>query len=582
MGGLPIHVRAAHLLRLLAVLLLAAMTLAPKAAPAAASTGNPQILASCVARAMPGDRPEVLFAARDRFACGAKQAALGPGSFWVRFAHLPAPPEDGSPQLLSYLPGMQANADMFVLEASGAIHHQTLANTQLSRFTQIGGRVVIPFASTDRPAAAVLLRLDKAVNITGLLYEPRVTDTEASHRVDLSEMALYASFAGLGIALLAYNLVLWLTMRERYRLIYCLSVLAMLTYVFSHSGALNLFLPQVGTASRFRLNYVALSFLAVFSLRFIVDFLHEDRAPRWLDRIISTTGAAMLIAGVMVALVPFEWMHLADRIYLATFMPVPVLMILLTVYGWRHDRHAMRVLALAWSPPAVMALVRIAHSANLIPFSMLVEHSVVIAMGSEALLSSLAMSLRIKQIADERDLARAEENAARRLAEADPLTGLQNRRGLLRNALEWQSAEPLRLMLVDIDNFKRVNDIHGHDIGDDVLREVAAVLAARLEIRGTLARMGGEEFALLGAVREIPEGLALALLNDVRNARMPEGLQITISIGIADGMVNDEASWRDLYRRADTALYEAKRQGRNRAAHAPAPEQPALPQAAVA
>lgn len=168
------------------------------------------------------------------------------------------------------------------------------------------------------------------------------------------------------------------------------------------------------------------------------------------------------------------------------------------------------------------------------------------------------------------------------LAQTDPLTGLLNRRALLDNALQWGSREWLRLILVDIDHFKAINDEFGHTQGDEVLREVANVLAVRAEIRGSVARMGGEEFALLGTVDELTEGIALAILTDMRNAVMPHGRQVTVSIGVAEGPISSEADWRDLYQRADQALYEAKRNGRNRLIHASEVRVPDLHQGAAA
>lgn len=167
------------------------------------------------------------------------------------------------------------------------------------------------------------------------------------------------------------------------------------------------------------------------------------------------------------------------------------------------------------------------------------------------------------------DLLRLQKNA-RDLALSDPLTGLLNRRALIDNALELGSQAPLRLLVVDIDHFKAINDAHGHDMGDAVLCEVAERLAIRAELMGSVARIGGEEFAILGRVDELPEALALGLLQDVRTSAMPHGGTVTVSLGVAEGPVLGEDDWRDLYQRADRALYEAKRDGRNRAVQAEA------------
>jgi diguanylate cyclase (GGDEF)-like protein len=180
------------------------------------------------------------------------------------------------------------------------------------------------------------------------------------------------------------------------------------------------------------------------------------------------------------------------------------------------------------------------------------------------------MSYRIKLITAERDRARADERAARQLANVDSLTGLLNRRALLEQLIEWRSPEPLRLLLVDIDRFKSVNDRHGHLVGDEVLRAVAEVLAIRADLNASVARLGGEEFALIGAAAELPEAVALGIIADIRSRPMADGVRVTVSVGMAEGPVRGEDEWRELYRRADAALYQAKSDGRNRAVHAPA------------
>lgn len=160
------------------------------------------------------------------------------------------------------------------------------------------------------------------------------------------------------------------------------------------------------------------------------------------------------------------------------------------------------------------------------------------------------------------------QQQTRELARTDPLTSLLNRRALLDHALAIGENVPLRLMLIDIDHFKKINDRHGHDMGDAVLVAVAEILARRAEIRASVARIGGEEFAILGSVEELPESLALALLADIRTAAMPHGKQVTISLGMSIGMIGAETDWRDMFNRADAALYKAKTNGRNRIEHA--------------
>lgn len=158
-----------------------------------------------------------------------------------------------------------------------------------------------------------------------------------------------------------------------------------------------------------------------------------------------------------------------------------------------------------------------------------------------------------------------ERHRSSELARCDPLTGLANRRALLEQFSCWARGDAaIRLMVIDIDRFKEINDRFGHDMGDDVLRAFSELL--RLHARGSIcaARLGGEEFALLAPASLLDPALALQLLGEIRGAYMPHGEGITASIGVAEAKVSDPADWTALYRKADRALYAAKEDGRNR------------------
>ncbi|KAA2285071.1 GGDEF domain-containing protein [Arenimonas fontis] len=154
------------------------------------------------------------------------------------------------------------------------------------------------------------------------------------------------------------------------------------------------------------------------------------------------------------------------------------------------------------------------------------------------------------------------------MATLDPLTGAPNRRALeveLPEAVQHhrQRAEPMALAVLDLDHFKRINDRHGHEIGDRVLVDLVARIQGVLRKRDRLFRLGGEEFVLL--LPATSAGGARAALEKVRRAveAQPMGpdLRATVSVGVA--MLAAEDDWPSLLARADEAMYEAKRRGRN-------------------
>lgn len=164
------------------------------------------------------------------------------------------------------------------------------------------------------------------------------------------------------------------------------------------------------------------------------------------------------------------------------------------------------------------------------------------------------------------DLNKAERHATtlQLAANTDTLTGLPNRRMLNALVEDWLKYRPLFCaLLVDIDYFKEVNDAHGHDRGDAVLRSLAEMLKLQTREVDVVGRWGGEEFLLLLAVQSAEDGFEMAerLRRNVESLQ-PTGLPITISLG---GTINRVS--RDdldaLVKRADQALYQAKAAGRN-------------------
>jgi diguanylate cyclase (GGDEF)-like protein len=161
------------------------------------------------------------------------------------------------------------------------------------------------------------------------------------------------------------------------------------------------------------------------------------------------------------------------------------------------------------------------------------------------------------------------------LATHDDLTGLLNRREMERVLTdELERAErynrPLSLVLIDLDHFKRVNDSHGHQVGDLVLRHLASLLTGQTRAVDHVARYGGEEFALIEVETDAPGALLSAerIRAGLEGSPCPVpglegGLSITLSAGVATYPQHGLAA-ESLLRAADRALYEAKARGRNR------------------
>jgi diguanylate cyclase (GGDEF)-like protein len=158
----------------------------------------------------------------------------------------------------------------------------------------------------------------------------------------------------------------------------------------------------------------------------------------------------------------------------------------------------------------------------------------------------------------------------------DPLTGLLNRNALAPRFVELSlqarlANQPVCLVLCDVDNFKEVNDQHGHDRGDAVLRDVAYTLRKQLRSFELIYRLGGEEFLVVLPGMDHVGGLEIAQrLRAAVEQAQPTGIPVTISLGLSD-RCGEQVDYDVLFKAADEALYDAKRAGRNRVAVAPSP-----------
>lgn len=202
----------------------------------------------------------------------------------------------------------------------------------------------------------------------------------------------------------------------------------------------------------------------------------------------------------------------------------------------------------------------------------------------EAALQAGAMDFLVKAEFTPRMLTRAVRYARklgetleqlRQLATHDPLTGLKNRREFERLLAEEvqrcaRFQRPFTLVVCDIDFFKKINDTHGHPAGDAVLKHVAGLLGGQLRTVDRLARIGGEEFAIImletnreDAVQTIERLLVLLRETPCQLPGSDQLVNITLSAGLAT-MPEDADSPQALFDAADKALYTAKRTGRNR------------------
>jgi diguanylate cyclase (GGDEF)-like protein len=182
----------------------------------------------------------------------------------------------------------------------------------------------------------------------------------------------------------------------------------------------------------------------------------------------------------------------------------------------------------------------------------------------------------LKQISMDMDALQDVNDKLRHLSYHDSLTGVSNRRYFDEHlSSEWQRAVrfgyPLSLLIIDIDDFKAFNDRYGHIMGDEALKKVAAVLNSLINRSGDIvARYGGEEFVVLmiGADENGSDQMAGEILSRLKILSLPHDMTergiLTVSIGVSTMLPALELQADELLRRADQALYRAKKGGKDR------------------
>ncbi|WP_294092518.1 diguanylate cyclase [Sphingomonas sp.] len=543
-------------------MLLACIGFAALAVPAQAQravTGRP--LQVCVLPDTGGMNPAVLIQYPERFDCMTEQHRFGPGNFWVITNDINQRSRSGEPLNARIASLWQDRLSLHVLYSDGRMTTSTTDARGVTPLIQLGALVEYPLPQLNAKVVRLMWHVEGSANVRGVVLGARLSTGAQSERTNLTMAAMYAAFAGLCIALIIYNLALWGALRHRFQLYYCAMVACLLAYTFSSSGTLAWTFPDIANNERLRINYLLLGMVGASALIFARSFFEDRVFVGFLGRYTAAVATAMAGVGVLFYLsAPFS-VRTADAAFSIVFLGLATVVGPTLWQAWRKRSNYLWLFAVGWGAPILMSVGRVLANFHVIPWNFWLDNSTILSMVVEALMSSLAIAYRIKLLRDERDWAIANEVMARRLADTDPLTGLLNRRAFLDQAIGRTGEQ--QLLIADLDHFKGVNETLGHDGGDEVLRLFARLLRTHVPTGALVARLGGEEFAILSSAAEPVE--PEALLARLRATRMPFDLLVTASIGGCRGPLTSDVEWKALYRGADAALFEAKSAGRDRA-----------------
>ncbi|MFC6632323.1 sensor domain-containing diguanylate cyclase [Microbulbifer taiwanensis] len=381
----------------------------------------------------------------------------------------------------------------------------------------------------------------------------------------------YSLLFGYLLALICYNLMLFLGFRSRSYLYYALYLGSFIAMCLAYSGhGFSWWWPDQLAFQRF----VILVLMVVYGCcgfliasRFLQ--LHK-RAPGVRRWVIALCAAALMLMAHFIWLGSHVDAALLAFNFVTLFSAAMVCLGVLSIrYGQREGRYFLGA--------AICSMLGVASTAlsvrGVIPMTALTYHGVEVGMALEATLLSLALA---RQVRSQEDALRKAE----RLSRIDALTGLCNRRAFYEDAAGiWSTAvrhaRPLSVIVLDIDHFKSVNDRYGHQVGDGVLVEMGELLAKSCREGDRVARWGGEEFVVLLPETTLSQACLFAerLRGAVAGRKMVAGantLSISISLGAAER--DSQLLLNELVGEADRKLYEAKQQGRNRVAPARALE----------
>ena len=431
---------------------------------------------------------------------------------------------------------------------------------------------------------------------TSLEVPAQLWSRSAFQRYEIIDHMTQAAYFGMFVAMALFNILLWVSLKERSYLFYVLFVSSLASALASSTGIGIQYLWRdvpAWTAISFAVSgHLALVWLISFTRRLLAT---AALMPRW-------DMALRVGIGLNAVLAFTNCLSYTSKLSASVIGLTSVVLLVCASIGAVRGQRSAILFTAAFVVLLLGSVASMLRMLGVLPVNILTSSGIQIGSAFEMILLSFTLADRFHLLRAEKEKAQQhlvetlqnsehvlEARVAERTAEmqvlndklaalsaTDALTGIANRRRfdeLLQS--EWIRAarvqQPLALAMVDVDHFKPYNDHYGHQAGDETLRQVASTLAATVCRTGDLvARYGGEEFAFIAPLTEAESAVAMAqkvceAIQALRLAHSQSPLgHLTVSVGVAVVVPHEDDSPQDLIARADWALYQAKAQGRNR------------------
>ncbi len=414
-----------------------------------------------------------------------------------------------------------------------------------------------------------------------------ILNEDALHRSELIHDKIYSIYFGAMIALLLYNLFIYIIIREKAYLYYVLYVLSLLIWQLSVNGFFP-FETYNSSFSFYMMGYAIPMWISML-IFFSRAILETEKLSHKIDTFLKYISYLFIILAITSMFFLYESFLVINA--LATFVPPYLLYIGYKSYK-NGNKAAIFFIVAQLSFLSLSTLFSLMTNGTL-EYTLLTRHGIVLGSFIEIILFSLALGYRIKLNQDEKlqivrqanleldekvkertkELERSQIKL-KELASKDPLTNLYNRRSLfelvqsLVNSAKREK-QNISLVMFDIDKFKNVNDTYGHAIGDIVIKEFANLINNTRE-SDIVARIGGEEFVLVlpNTDKDGAYKIAIKILESTRDLKIEvkenESLYFTVSGGVDLFNLDEPDALHQSLQRADRALYKAKISGRNR------------------
>lgn len=516
-------------------------------------------------------------------------------SWWLK-VDIDNPTDDSLSRLLEISYAVLDYIDVYIVEDQRILKEYNLGDKHPYHKRVYDHRnFIVPIEWAPQQKLSVYLRVEttSAVQVPLTLW-----DEETFFGFDTTRTILQGIFFGTMIVIAAYNLLIFFVLGERTYLLYVGYVLCMPLFLASLGGYSFRYLWPTFTQWNDQSIIVFLSGVVVFGLAFTRSFLEVHNYSRRIDRALVVFWFGGIVLAISAFFIPY---HYNITVLIVWAAGACILALASGCVCWYKGQSTAKYYTIAWTSMLSGGLILALNKAGILPTNLFTEYGTHIGSSLEVVLLSFALAERINaerrmryeaqeqaliatQRANEELEGRVHERTReletltqqlRDLSNTDQLTGLHNRRHLdTVLGEEWERGKrynrPLAVILIDIDHFKSVNDTHGHPVGDDCLQEVAKRIKTGVRWPTDFAaRYGGEEFCIVLPETETAGAMTVAerireLIQSEPVATRNGPLDITISAGVHAIVPAAELKIESLLELADTALYRAKQQGRNR------------------